>query len=155
MSNRRKPRTPKLRHHKASKQGFVELGGRCVYLGRYDLPETEMAYHRVVGEWLSNGRRMPVEPDEITVVEICARYWEHVTAYYTRVDGSPTERVDRVKRALRPLKENTVRRTQLPLALRRSGRSERHGSTAASPARLSTTTRRRSNACLSGRHPMN
>ncbi len=39
-------RTPKFRHHKASGQGFVELAGKRIYLGRFDLPETEARYHR-------------------------------------------------------------------------------------------------------------
>ena len=37
----RRGRVPKLRHHKGSGQGFVELNGRYVYLGVWGLPETE------------------------------------------------------------------------------------------------------------------
>ena len=43
--------TPSLRLHKASRQGFVELNGRRVYLGRHDLPETRQRYHQVLAEW--------------------------------------------------------------------------------------------------------
>lgn len=45
-------RIPKLRHHKASDQGYVQIEGRFVYLGRYDAPETAEAYHRLIAEWL-------------------------------------------------------------------------------------------------------
>ncbi len=105
MKKARLPRTPKFRYHKATGQAYVEVDGRRIYLGLYERPQTELAYHELIHEWIANGRRMPVQSEEITVVEICARYWGHVTTYYTRPDGSPTETVDRVKRALRPLKE--------------------------------------------------
>ena len=39
---------PKLRHHKASGRGFVELNGRRIYLGRWGDPETQERYHKVI-----------------------------------------------------------------------------------------------------------
>ena len=47
----KKPHVPKLRHHKASGQGYVELAGKRTYLGRYDLPETRQRYGRLIAEW--------------------------------------------------------------------------------------------------------
>lgn len=41
----------KFRHHKATGQGLVELNGRRIYLGRYDLPATAEKYRRLVAEW--------------------------------------------------------------------------------------------------------
>jgi hypothetical protein len=38
---------------------------------------------------LANGRRLPVDPAEISVVELCASYWRHVQSYYVRPDGTP------------------------------------------------------------------
>ncbi len=43
-------RIPKLRLHKATKQGFVEIQGRRLYLGRHDLPETHERYARLIQE---------------------------------------------------------------------------------------------------------
>ena len=41
-STKKHPRTPKLREHKASGQGFVELNGVRRYLGVYGRDETSM-----------------------------------------------------------------------------------------------------------------
>ncbi len=46
-----KTHIPKLRHHKASGQGFVELNGRRHYLGRYELPKTRQRYHDLLQTW--------------------------------------------------------------------------------------------------------
>ncbi len=59
MANSKKPpRTPKFRHHKASGQGFVELEGHRYYLGKFGLPETQEAYHRMAAEWIASGRSL-------------------------------------------------------------------------------------------------
>lgn len=96
-------RTPKLRLHKATGQGFVELNGHRLYLGRYDLSATRENYHRTVAEWLSNGRVLPVAPDEITITEVAALYWTHAQSYYVHPTGKETATVSRVRRCLRPL----------------------------------------------------
>ena len=70
MTARKNARVPSLRRH-ATGQGFVELNGRYIYLGAFDKPETKQAYHRLIAEWLANGRRLPVDPHEITVTELC------------------------------------------------------------------------------------
>ncbi len=62
--------TPKFRHHKASGQGFVELGGKRIYLGRYDLPETRERYHRMIAEWEAAGQQTSVARDELTIDEL-------------------------------------------------------------------------------------
>jgi hypothetical protein len=62
-ADKRPKRTPKLRHHKGSNQGFVEIDGKRRYLGVYGRASTEQAYHRLIAEWLANGRRLPAEPD--------------------------------------------------------------------------------------------
>ena len=66
----RSRRIPKLRHHKATGQGFVELQGQRRYLGRYGLPQTQERYDRTVAEWLANGRQLPVDPEAITVTDV-------------------------------------------------------------------------------------
>ncbi len=80
-------RVPSFRLHKATGQGFVEIEGHRHYLGRHDRPETLQAYHRFISEWIANGRRLEVPPDEITVLELVDRYLEHCAVYYARSNG--------------------------------------------------------------------
>ncbi len=96
-------RTPKFRHHKASGQGFVELAGKRIYLGRFDLPETEARYHRLIAEWKVGQQQTPTNNHEITIDELVARFWVHAKTYYRRPDGSHTNEVEQLKLAMRPL----------------------------------------------------
>lgn len=102
--SKKPPRTPKFRHHKASGQGFVELNGHRHYLGRFDLPETAEAYHRLVAEWIANGRSLPVVQDVITIMEVLARYLDHAKARYRTSDNEPSREHDNFRRALRPVR---------------------------------------------------
>lgn len=86
-------KTPSLRLHKATGQGYVELNGRRIYLGKYELPETEERYHATISEWLANGRKLPVE----AAVESVARAQfvsdpavgaASIRAYGARLDGA-------------------------------------------------------------------
>ena len=101
---KRPPRVPNLRHHKASGQGYVVLNGKPIYLGRYDQPETTQRYHRVIAEWIADGRQLPLEAEEITVKEVLARFLLHARDYYVRPDGTPTGEVDNFHGAMKPLK---------------------------------------------------
>ena len=105
---KRTPRTPKYRHHKASNQGFVELDGRRIYLGKWGLPETEQRYHRTVAEWIANGRHLPVAPEEITVAEMIVQYWAHCKTFYVRPDGRPSQHQDAIRFALATLRHFTA-----------------------------------------------
>ena len=103
MSRKNPAPTPSFRHHKASGQGFVELGKRRVYLGVYGRPETEERYHQTIAEWVANGRELVVAPDEITIVEMVARFWVYAKRYYRSPDGKPSPEIDNMRIALRPL----------------------------------------------------
>lgn len=98
-------RVPKLRRHKTG-QGFVELSGRRIYLGRHDLPEAQQKYHRLVAEWLANGRQLPAasDSDELTIIELVALYWKFAEGYYVQPDGTHTGEISALRVALRPLK---------------------------------------------------
>ena len=96
---------PGFRCHKASGQGFIEVEGHRHYLGRYDLSATREKYHRFIAEWLANGRRLPVSPDDITIVELLDRFFSHADTYYRRPDGSHSSEIKVFRLALRPLKE--------------------------------------------------
>lgn len=92
--------TPSLRHHKATAQGFVEIDGKRIYLGRFDLPETQQKYHALIAEWLANGRKLPVPPEEVTVVEVVAAFWIHAKTYYRHADGTATSELSNFNDAL-------------------------------------------------------
>ena len=82
MTQARIPRTPSYRLHKPTGQAFVEINGRRHYLGKYELPETQRAYHTLIAEWMTNGYRLPVPPDEITMVELTDAYLQYAAIYY-------------------------------------------------------------------------
>ncbi|MEL7499510.1 MAG: hypothetical protein AAFN77_18040 [Planctomycetota bacterium] len=60
---------PKYRKHRASGQAIVTLSGQDSYLGPHGTKASQREYDRLIGEWLANGREIPVAKDEtITVV---------------------------------------------------------------------------------------
>ena len=100
-------RSPKYRRQKrpnSADQAFVELDGRRHYLGRYGSARSKEAYHRLVAEWEANGRRVPVDPNEITVTELVACFWRHAKDYYRDRDGKPSKELANYRLALRSLK---------------------------------------------------
>ncbi len=83
---------PPYRRQKAAPhdRAYVVLNGHRIYLGRHGDPESLSRYDRVIAEWLAGGRRLPVPPDQLTVVELCAAFWIHAKSYYRKPDGSAT-----------------------------------------------------------------
>jgi hypothetical protein len=102
---RRRKAVPSFRCHKASNQSFVELNGKRIYLGRYDLPETREKYHRTIAEWLAASRKPAAAPGGIAIVELVDRYWEYAITYYRRPDGSRSPEAGCIHEACKPLKE--------------------------------------------------
>lgn len=105
MTTKRTPRTPSYRHHKASGRGFVEIEGRRIYLGPFREPETLQRYHQTIAEWVSHGRRLPVAPHELTVVELCLAYFEYARSYYILPDATVSSELSNVKRAVKWLND--------------------------------------------------
>jgi site-specific recombinase XerD len=100
-------RTPKYRHHKPSGQAVVTIGGKDLYLGKWNTLESRELYHRRIAEWLTNGRCVPVrEPSaaETTVSDLILAYFRHAQSYYRHADGTPTSEVRNIRLALRPLR---------------------------------------------------
>lgn len=81
------------------------LNGRAVYLGRADQPDTERRYHQVIAEWLAADQQPKVQPIEMTVKELLARYWLHAHGYYRDAAGQPTTQLHVLRSALKPLRE--------------------------------------------------
>ena len=72
---------PPFRVHKATGQGYVNLDGRRVYLGRADTLEAKQRYARLLAEW-TNGTYGAAVPTDLSVAEMAARYWRTVEARY-------------------------------------------------------------------------
>ena len=61
-------------------------------------------YHEFVAEYVTNGGQPPVEPDQMTIKELIARFWVHAEQYYADADGHASTEVDAFRNALKPLK---------------------------------------------------
>lgn len=96
---------PKYRKHKASGQAIVTLNGKDVYLGPHGSKASRDEYDRVIGEWIASGRQLaaPDAANDITLVELIARYWKHVQGYYVK-HGEPTGEQTNIRNALRHIK---------------------------------------------------
>ena len=105
MNKKSSKSIPKYCLHKATGQGYVTLNGKRYYLGQYEHPASKQKYFQKVAEWENNGRNPIPLPQEFTILDLIARYWDWAQTYYRKADGSPTSQLERVKRVLRPLKE--------------------------------------------------
>jgi len=115
------PKIPSLKCHKASGQAYVRINGQVIYLGKHGLPATQQRYHQFIAEWMAAGCQLRVEAEDVTIVELCSRFWEHAKAYYRRPDGQPGKELHHFKQALKPLKKlygHTSAMEFGPLALR-------------------------------------
>jgi hypothetical protein len=79
---------PKYCRHKASGQAYVWVNKKRHYLGVYGTPESKKAYSRFIAELAINpiSTPQPSAAPELTVIELCAAYWEFAQGYY-RKDG--------------------------------------------------------------------
>jgi hypothetical protein len=114
-------RLPKYRKHRASGQAVVTLNGRDFYLGPHGTKTSKIEYDRLLGEWLASGRNpLCASSDELTVVELCARYFKFAKGHYQK-DGNCTKVLPSLKCALRYLRERYGRQLAVefgPLALK-------------------------------------
>jgi integrase len=102
---------PSYRLHKQSGQAIVTLADglgnrRDVLLGKYGSAESRAEYARVLAEWEASGRRLcrANATADISVNELILHYWRYAEGYY-RKNGVPTSQLDRVRLALKPVKE--------------------------------------------------
>jgi len=109
MARRRKGELPRYRLHRQSGQAVVSLplgGGkyRDILLGLHGSEESQREYTRVINEWLAAGQFVPPSLAggrslDLSVAEICLRFWKHGESYYRLVDGSPSGELDNYKHA--------------------------------------------------------
>src|SRR3954447_4951058 len=117
---------PSYRLHKPSGRAVVTLGGRDHYLGIWNSPESRDEYDRLIAEWLAAGRARPGVPErsgpaEPTIGEVILAFCKHAATHYRGADGAPTQELQNVKDALKPLRRlyaRTPARSFGPLALR-------------------------------------
>jgi hypothetical protein len=117
-------RLPTYRLHKPTGLAVVSIGGRDVYLGRHESPESRAEYDRIIAEWLATGRR-PItadsaSPTDLSVNEMMLAYLRHADSYYVK-NGEPTTEPINIRLALRPLRQlygHTLAREFGPLRLK-------------------------------------
>ena len=86
---KRKRQSPSYRHRTGYDQAIVTLTDSVTryrkdyWLGPYDSPESRELYHRVLAQWESGGRRLPVTLDDkpadiaqVSVAEVINAYWK-------------------------------------------------------------------------------
>lgn len=74
MSRESKPPTYRKQIGKNGARAFVELGERRVYLGPYNSKESRERYTRALAEWESSGGHLSVPANQLTIVELVARF---------------------------------------------------------------------------------
>jgi integrase len=96
-----KTNIPNYRHHKASGQAFVELGGRRFYLGKHNSKASREEYERRIAEYLGNGRKLPPTRTKtgISCQELAVYFLEWAEEYYVK-NGQQTETFDHYRRAV-------------------------------------------------------
>lgn len=97
-------RIPSYRLHKSSGRAVVTIDRRDVFLGRHGTPESRRKYDRIISEWIGAGRQLPVAAEDLTIIELIARFWTYAESTYRKRDGTPSTELDNFKQALRPLK---------------------------------------------------
>jgi integrase len=117
-------RIPRYRLHKPTGLAVVTIGGRDVYLGRHDTPESRAEYDRHIAEWLATGRRPTVAESgcgsDLTINEMFEAYLAWADTYYVK-NGQPTSEPACIRLAIRPLRKlygDTLAREFGPLRLK-------------------------------------
>jgi hypothetical protein len=110
---------PKYRKHKATGRAIVTIDGKDFYLGPHGSKARRSEHDRLIGEWLANGRSIPIRHRSLTIVELVPKYWNFAKGYYAK-NGKPTDELPGLKIALQVLKDaygKTVVDCFYPLAL--------------------------------------
>jgi integrase len=92
---------PSYRRHRASGQAVVTLNRVDHYLGPWNSAESKSRYDKVVNEWLARGRRL----SDRTGADSVLLMKELILGYYGHIVATIPEEVDRIKLALKPVRE--------------------------------------------------
>ncbi len=116
---------PAYRLHKQSGQAIVTVSGngsrKDMLLGKYNSPESKEEYRRVLAD-LEAGRIALAAPTDITVNELCLRFWKHAEQYYPNdPDGNPASELKNFRYAIREFRDyagSIIAREFGPVALK-------------------------------------
>ena len=115
-------RPPKYSRHKATGQAVVNLGGRTIYLGKYNSKPSRDEYQRLITLWVQGGGRLaPDSQHDTCVSEILLAYVEFARGYYLK-GGKLTREyglIVEVCRAIKLLYGRSPTKEFGPLALKR------------------------------------
>jgi integrase len=89
--------------HRPTGQAYVYIEGRMIYLGHYGTAASRAEYDRIIAEWIAAGRRLPVDPQSVTVAEVVAAFRRHAKTYYRSADGTISREADNIDAAVRPV----------------------------------------------------
>jgi integrase len=92
-------RVPKYCRHRGSGQAVVALSGQDIYVGQYGSPASRAKYDRLIAEWIAAGRRLPTDPNAITIAEVVAAFRRHAQTYY----GADSKAAANIDGSLRPV----------------------------------------------------
>lgn len=99
---------PRYCLHKASGQAVVRIASQDIYLGKYDSPDSRIAYRRVIQDWKAQQPVRPakplVAPGSICVSEVILRYVKFAAEYYQK-NGQETNEVRMIQAAASVLRE--------------------------------------------------
>jgi integrase len=96
-------RIPQYCKHKGTGQAVVTIDGRDIYLGLYGTVDSRSRYNQIVAEWLAAGRRLPEDPQAVTVAEVVAAFRRYARTYYKNSDGTISREADNYDEAVKPL----------------------------------------------------
>jgi integrase len=100
---------PKYALHKASGQAVVCYRGKVKYLGKYDSPESRLAYQTFLDklpkpdEVVTEKREIKATED-ITISQLVLAFYRHSKQHYIDPDGKLTGQHHVIRAALRPLR---------------------------------------------------
>jgi len=86
-------------HHKPSGQAYVRIGGKDIYLGPFDSPESRSRYDELIVAWTMSQN---VDRHTLRIDELALKYLAHAREHY-RKDGCETSEVVAVRGCLRVL----------------------------------------------------
>lgn len=91
-------RTPRCCHHKERDLAYVRIGGRQIYLGRYNSPGSRERYEQLVDQWRLG---QPIDAVMIALGELSLRFDKWAREYYRHPDGTPTGTDRNIRDAVR------------------------------------------------------
>lgn len=91
MPRRRQGSVPSLQHHKPSGRARVWIQGHTYWLGKWGSPEAQLAYNRLIAEYLATGQVSSPRAEPVTEVVVSPKR-PTVARRMTSADDGPTPR---------------------------------------------------------------